>query len=157
MRDRIRSQLVLPEGMEAGFAGALVVVGVFLVRDVSIGEPLHTPSVLGALLTGGLEAARDTRSDPGAAALYNAVHFFLWIALGFVGSFLMERAERDPRMRWLPYGAAGAAILAMLALDLVVRDTPLTRPHLWIGGISGLAAMGAYLLWRHPDALRGGS
>ena len=95
-RQRIRARLILPEGMEAGLIAALAVIAVFLGRDMWIGEPIHTPSVLGTMLVNGLDAARTTRSAPGAAALYNIVHFGAWVALGTGFAFLMRRAENDP-------------------------------------------------------------
>ena len=54
----VRSGLVLPESIETGLVAASVVVAALLIRDASIGEPLHTPSVLGSLLFQGVEAAR---------------------------------------------------------------------------------------------------
>ena len=48
----------------------------------------------------------------------------------------------------------GLALLFLVALDTWVRETGLTRPHLWLGGVSGLVVMGGFLFWRHPGAIR---
>ena len=152
-RETQRAPLVLPEGIEAGLLGGLAVAGVFFARDVWIGDPLRTPSVLGALLVAGGEAARTAAPAAGSAALYHAVHFFAWIALGFAASGLMSRAERVGA-RWLPALAAVVAILLLAALDALVRSAGPGLLHLWVGGLTGIAAMGAFLAWRHPGAVR---
>jgi hypothetical protein len=145
--------LVLPEGLEAGLLGGLAVVLVYLVRDVWIGQPMHTPSVLGTLLLDGLEAARTVRFDGPAAIGYHAAHFAAWAALGFAASAVFALAEERPQLGWLPLAGLVLALLLLSVLDGLVGETLLARPHLWVGGIAGLAAMGAFLVWRHPDAL----
>lgn len=154
-RGRLRSPLVLPEGVEAGLVGAVAVAAVFFVHDLWSGEPLHTPSVLGTLLLSGPVAARTQAPIAGAAALYHAFHFLAWTALGFAGSVLMAHAERT-RSYWLPPIAAVLALVPLGVLDVFVRDAQLERMHLWLGGLVGIVAMGAFLAWRHPGALRSG-
>lgn len=149
-----RATLVLPEWLEAGLLGGLVVAAVFFARDSWLGEPIHTASVLGTLLLEGPAAARETTSAPAAAALYNAVHFALWIALGLLAAQTMRRAEDDASLRWLPIVLALLTLLALGGLDGLVRETRLTRTHLWFGGTAGLIAMGGFLWWRHPGAFR---
>jgi hypothetical protein len=155
-RRRLRSPLVLPEGIEAGLVGAVSVAAVFFVHDVWIGEPLRTPSVLGTLLMSGAAAARTQAPVAGAAALYHAFHFLAWTALGFAGSALMVHAERT-RAHWLPPVAALLALVPLGVLDVFVRDAQLERMHLWLGGLTGIVAMGVFLAWRHPGALRSGA
>ena len=150
---RFRSPLVLPEGVEAGLIGALSVAAVFFVHDVWGGEPLHTPSLLGTLLISGAAAVRAQGPVAGAAALYHTFHFLAWIVLGFAGSALMAYAERT-RTRWLPLLAGLLALVPLAVLDVYVRTAQLERMHLWVGGLVGILAMGAFLAWRHPGALR---
>jgi hypothetical protein len=153
-RERARSSLVLPEWIEAGLLGGLAVAAVFLVRDALLGEPLHTPSVLGVLLFQGVEAARATTSAPGAAVAYHAIHFSVWVLIGLVGAQVVRRAEDEPGLWWLPLASLAVAVLVLVGLEGWVRETGLTRPRLWLGGLAGLAALGGFLLWRHPGALR---
>jgi len=149
----IRSGLVLPESIEAGLVAATVVVSALLIRDASIGEPLHTPSVLGALLFQGVEAARVVRSDPGLAAAYNLVHYGLWVIGGFAASRLMSAVARGAAAWWLPGLALVLVILGYVGLDAIVVETALTRPRFWIGGVAGTLTLAAFLAWRHPDAI----
>jgi len=152
-REAPRAPLVLPEGIEAGLIGGLAVAGVFFVRDAWSGDPMQTPSMLGATLVAGAAAAATSAPAAGSAALYHAVHFFLWIALGFAASSVMRGAERTGT-RWLPPLAAILAILPLIALDIWVQRAGIDRLHLWLGGLAGIGAMGAFLAWRHPGALR---
>jgi lysylphosphatidylglycerol synthetase-like protein (DUF2156 family) len=152
-RDPPREPLVLPEGIEAGLIGGLAVAVVFFAHDAWLGDPMRTPAVLGTLLVSGAEVARTQPPADGTAALYHAVHFFAWVAFGFVASALVKRAERTGS-RWLPLVGAVAALLPLAALDLLVQGAGLDRLHLWAGGLGGIAAMGAFLAWRHPGALR---
>ncbi|TFG98608.1 MAG: hypothetical protein E4H11_00200 [Myxococcales bacterium] len=152
-REPPRAPLVLPEGIEAGVIGGLAVAAVFFVRDAWIGDPMQTPSMLGALLVAGSQAARAAAPAAGSAALYHAVHFFAWIAFGFAASGVMRRAERTGA-RWIALLAAVVALLPLVALDFWVQRAGWGRLHLWMGGLAGIAAMGAFLAWRHPGALR---
>ena len=148
-----RAPLVLPEGIEAGLIGGLAVAGVVLAHDAWLGDPMRTPALLGALLVGGAGAARVAEPAAGSAALYHAVHFFAWVALGFAASGIFRRAERSGA-RWLPPLAALLAVLALAGLDAQVARAGIERLHLWVGGLAGIASMGAFLAWRHPGALR---
>ena len=146
--------LVFPEGLEAGLLGGFVVVAVYLLRDAWIGALMHTPSVLGIFLLEGVEAARVVRTDATAAVAYHLVHFAAWTVAGFVASALVRRAVERRELAWLPLAGLALAMLALVVIDGVVIETRLARPHLWAGGVSGLAAMGAFLFWLHPEALR---
>jgi len=152
-RETPRASLVLPEGIEAGLIGGLAVAAVILAHDAWLGDPMRTPALLGTLLVGGAEAARTAAPAAGSAALYHAVHFFAWVGLGFAASGVMRRAERTGA-RWLPPLAALLAMLPLAALDVWVARAGIDRLHLWLGGLAGIAAMGVYLAWRRPGALR---
>lgn len=150
------SELVLPEGIEAGLVAGTAVVLAFGVRDFALGDWLHTPSVLGVLLFQGVQAARETISAPAYAGIYHVAHYVVWIALGFVGSALARRAERDPRQRLGLVALLALVVLPFLALEIAVPRTGLGRSHLTLGAGVGAVALGAYLVWRHPGVLRGG-
>ena len=152
------SDLTLPEGLEAGLVGALAVVAVYVVHDLTTPDWLYTPTVLGTLLYSGPDAASmvaadTTAAEPGVAALYHGVHFALWIAAGFAASALARRAERRPVFRFLLLFAFVALIAFFFALDSEVDATGIGTLHLWAGGLAGALAIGAYLLWRHPAVI----
>jgi hypothetical protein len=153
------SDLVLPEGVEAGLIGAVAVAAVYLVHDLTTSDWLFTPTVLGTLLYAGPDAASmvvgdPAAAEPGVAALYHFVHFAAWMIAGFAASALVKLAERRPEMRFLPLLALASLIAFFFALDADVDATGIGRLHLWVGGLSGALATTAYLLWRHPGVLR---
>jgi len=150
------SELVLPEGIEAGLVAGTAVALAFGARALALGDCLHTPSVLGVLLFQGLEAARETVSAPAYAGIYHAIHFVVWIVLGFLGSGLARAADRDPRRRvWLA-ALLVLVVVPFLGLELALPRTGLGRSHLALGAGVGAVALGAYLAWRHPAILRRG-
>ena len=144
---------ILPSGIEAGLFGGFTVIAVFLVSDMLGGDPLHTPSVLGVLLIHGAEAARDVHSVAGAAALYNFVHFAVWMFVGSVGVQLVHRVEKSAGSWYLPYLGLAVFLLGCFALDAAVSETRLGRMHLWLGGLAGALAIAVFLGWRHPHAM----
>jgi hypothetical protein len=114
--------------------------------------------VLGTLLYSGPDAASmvaadTTAAEPGVAALYNAVHFVLWVAAGFGAAALAKRAERRPGLRFLLLFAFAALIACFFALDSLVDAAAIGTLHLWAGGVAGALAVAAYLLWRHPGVI----
>jgi len=145
---------VLPEGLEAGLIGGLTVVLVYALRDVLAGELLRTPSVLGNLLVHGAAGIGRPTGDVGEAVAYHAAHFAAWTALGFAASWAYSRARESAGARWLLRAGTVGALLVMVALDGAVDGAGLSRLQLWVGGLAGLAAMGGFLAWRHPDAFR---
>jgi hypothetical protein len=149
---RRESDLVMPEGLEAGVLGGLVVVLVYVVPDMMSGDWLRTPARLGAVLFG--RAAQETPiASGGLAGAYTFVHFAGWAITGFAASALMRLAERRPDLRRLPPIAFAVWIACMLAFDLWLASADLPVVHLWAGSLVSGAAVGAYLIWRHPDAV----
>lgn len=148
------SELVLPEGIEAGLVAGTAVALAFGLRDFALGDWLHTPSVLGVLLFQGVEAARETVSAPAYAAIYHAIHYVAWIVVGFAGSALARAAEREPGRRLSLLALLALVIVPFVALEIAVPRTGLGRSLLSVGAGVGALALGAYLTWRHPGLLR---
>lgn len=153
-RERLRSRLVLPEWLEAGLIGALTVAAVFFLRDLWQGEPLRTPALLGVMLLEAVGSSHASDAPRGAAVVYHLVHFAIWIALGLGATRLVRRAEDRSGLRWLPAAGLGLALVGLVAAELALPQTPVPRPRLWLGGLAGLLAMGAFLTRRHPGALQ---
>jgi hypothetical protein len=143
---------VLPSGIEAGLVGGFAVVAAFLARDLIVGAPIQTPSMLGTLLIDGPEAAIAVVSSPGAAAGYNVVHFAGWILAGCIGEVLMRRVGRSAASWYLPWIAVGVLLLCAFAIDTWAAAVGLPRLQLWLGSLVGLGAMALFFGWRHPDA-----
>lgn len=137
----------------AGLLGGVSVVAVFTLGDLLFGELLRTPSVLGTLLFEGLEQARVAQPNLEVAIAYNGIHVLLWLAAGMAAAYLVQRVERAPRSWYLLFLGVVFLLTALLLLDATVLETGLGRLQLWLGGVLGIAAMSAFLLWRHP-ALR---
>ena len=150
------SALVIPEWLWAGLLGGLAVAVVFWVRDLAVGELLHTPTVLGTALLEGVAAAREVEAAGGTAVVYHVLHVVAWVLTGFVAALLFRRAETDARQRWLPLAGLAIGLAAVGVADHWLASTALGRTPIWIGGIAGLAACGGFLAWRHPRALGGG-
>jgi hypothetical protein len=167
MADSLRSEkresdLSLPEGLEAGLIGGFAVAAVYLVHDFAQGDWLYTPRVLGTLLYAGPDVASMVAVDPiaaeiGMAPLYHIVHFTLWTLAGFLATALAKLAVRRPELRFFPVLLLAGFVAFFFALDSEVEATNIARLHLWAGGLAGGALMSAYLLWRHPSLLRGGT
>lgn len=141
---------ILVDGVVAGFLASLVVAAAFLVWDAAHGAPLHTPSVLGARLFRGLEAARAAEVDVPIAIAYNAVHFLGFALGGLLCSWVAALVERAPRTWYLGLVAASFLLAAILYADAALDVTGLGRLHLFVAALLGILTMGVFLWRRHP-------
>jgi hypothetical protein len=151
--DEFQPKPMLPGSVEAGLVAGTAVALALWVRDCSLGEPLHTPSVLGTLLLEGVEAARAVRSEPGVAAAYNILHFAAWILVGFIASLVVRRLARGETGWWMPCLTFAAIMGVYVVADVWIAETALARSRLWIGGLAGVVCLAAYLHWRYPGAV----
>jgi hypothetical protein len=129
-------------------------VSVFFVRDLIAGAPIQTPSMLGTLLFEGPEAARAAVSAGGAAIAFNFIHFAIWVATGAVGGVLMRRVEASAENWFWPWLAVGTLLLLSVLASLRAAVAGLTQLQVLPGMLVGLAAMGSFLAWRYPLAMR---
>ena len=152
--DPVGSRPVLPSGIEAGLLGGAAVAIIFLVRDLLAGTPMQTPSVLGTLMLQGPEAARTVTSAAGAAIAYNAVHFAAWVLAGSFGIVLMRQVEASASNWYRPWVAVCLLTAGCMLASARASAAGLPRMHLWLGTLAGIAAMGWFLGWCHPRAMR---
>lgn len=144
------------QGLVTGLVGYLAVAVGYGVLNLVAGRSfLHTAAVLGhALLgtdpssTGGLVAA-------GPVFAYNGVHLLLFLAFGFVASWLVEETERHPVFWYLVFFAFVVGFMYNVVLvALFTLPGPAGGPT-WVSivGANVLAgvAMGWYLARRHPS------
>jgi hypothetical protein len=145
----------LREGIVTGVIGAVAVALWFLLVDTIAGRPLHTPALLGAIVSGTPDpgTAAESAGRLSLAALYTPIHLALFALLGILVVFLVHRAERAPSV---------VALLLMLFVAFEVGFTGLVAlleqgalgDLAWYqvaaGNLVAALSMGWYLLRRHP-------
>jgi hypothetical protein len=151
--ERSESDLSIPEGLEAGLLGGLIVVLVYAVPDQLAGDWLRTPVRLGTLLLTGSFNVDPSLPSGGAVAVFHLVHFSAWAIVGFVASALVEASVRRPGLRRVPLAVFVAWLVMMLAFDLWLGAETGLEPQLWVASLIAGCVTAAYLRWRHP-ALR---
>ena len=148
---------VIEDGFFAGVIGAGLVALWYLILDVVAQRPLFTPSMLGAVLFKGATDPSVVQIQPQLVAWYSALHLLVFLAVGFIASWLAVQFERFPTV--------GVAILFLFVIfetgffvfAFTVGRTILGTLGLWTIGVANLVAaagMATYLPRRHPTALR---
>ncbi len=141
---------VAMDGVLGGLLAAAVVAVVFFIHDVIQGMPLHTPSVLGANLFWGAEAARSMKADLGVALAFNAVHVSSLVAGALLISYMVALGDRFPKVRHLPFFALGVLLAVTLYVDGALGVPGLGRFRLTAAALLGACTVVAFLVWRHP-------
>ena len=83
-----------------GVLGALAVAALFLVRDLTLGIPFLTPSVLGQVILQGSTLPVTDRALPGPALAYTGLHFAVFIVLGLLLAGFARAATTQPSLRF---------------------------------------------------------
>lgn len=141
----------------AGLGGSAVAI-FFLIVDVARGDPLLTPTVVGAALFHGIAPSEVLRVDLGLVTAYSGVHFAVFGLLGAAISVLVHEAELHAKhpavllfaifavfevgaigagsvlapgvVEWLGYGKIAAAnLFAAVAMGSFLVSSH--RPDLW--------------------------
>lgn len=146
---------LLREGLVVGMLGAGAVALWFLLVDLLGGRPLHTPALLGAVLSGAPDAAAAADGDGrvGLAALYTVFHLVAFAALGVLATFLVHRAQRSPSLIALLvmlFAAVEVAFIGFVALLEVQAIGNIAWYQVALGNVVAALAMGWYLVRRHP-------
>jgi hypothetical protein len=144
---------VLREGVISGVLGGVIVAVWFLVYDVAIGHPFHTPALLGAIVFNGMQQPANFAVTPVLVLGYTFLHFFAFILFGIASSVLMVASEREPAL------ALGELVLFMwfelcfVAFVTFLDHTAVQEIGWWniIGGnVAALIAIVAYFEHGHP-------
>ena len=148
------TQRMLEQGLVAGVLGHLVVATVFAVTNLATGRPLlHTPALLGASLFYGLTDPAQLEILASYVFAYNGTHLLVFVALGIVGSWLTQIADRGWQLWYLAafffLFAAFHIFAAVQLLALPVRQA-LSDITLWTSGFAATGAMAAYFIATHP-------
>ena len=148
---------LLAEATDAGFLGGSVVAVWFLLRDILLGRPLLTPSVLGQFL---LLGQRDLQTEEpvfAAVLLYTIVHFAAFLLFGFVLAWLFRLSVREPVFR---FALLVLFVVFELFFYVVIRTfagaVGELFPAFWVLSANLLAAlvMGRYFWRKYPGLKR---
>jgi hypothetical protein len=148
---------VVREGVVSGVIGGVIVAVWFLIYDVVIGHPFHTPALLGAIVFNAMHQPESVAVTTAVVLGYTVLHFFAFIMFGIASSILMVASEREPVL------ALGELILfvwfemCFVAFVTFLDATTVQEIGWWniIGGnIVALAAIIAYYEHGHPRITR---
>lgn len=146
----LRPVPVLRDGLVAGFIGAAVVAVAHGIADLAAGDLLRTPSLLGVLVSEGVEAARMAQPDVAVAIRFTGLHLVVWAVLGVVGSLLISIVDSRPKLASVVFTGFAFVFISASYLAGAFSIPGLGPLHLWIGTLLGSAGAAAYLGWRHP-------
>ena len=147
------------EGMVAGIIGAVTIAIWFLILDTVKGRPLYTPTVLGTVLFRRREGFASLENLPVSSEMvlmYTWVHGLVFCIIGMAASRLLALAEQNPDygfgiLLFFVIFEVGFLAIAMALADPVLQA--LAWPAVLLGNLLSAAAMGAYLLRKHPGIL----
>jgi hypothetical protein len=146
----------LGEGLVTGLIGAAAIAGFFFVVDLSRGQPLHTPTILGtALLRGPAAVARPETISVSIAMItfFTLVHFLVFAAIGVLASSLVRLGERYPDAS---YGALVVIIMALYGLEAACTVFAgevvgaLGAGQFFAANLLAMLGMCGFLWYRHP-------
>jgi hypothetical protein len=156
MRTASHSHGLLREGLTVGMLGAGAVALWFLLVDLIEGRPLHTPALLGAVLSAAPDAALAADGDGrlGLALIYTVFHLIAFGALGVLATFLVHRAQHSPSLIGLLvmlFAAVEVAFTGFVALLEVQAIGSIAWYQVALGNVVAALAMGWYLVRNHPE------
>ena len=145
---------VFREGVIAGIIGATAIAVWFFVVDLVAGQALFTPSTLGRAVFSVLGAVPDAESPIIHVLAYTLFHYAAFISVGIVAAAMVRLAGDEPSVLlgfvilFVAFEVGFYAFVAVLS-----QVTPLGGLAWWqvmVGNVIAAAAMGFYLLRRHP-------
>ncbi len=151
-----RPVVVMRDAIMTGLLGAATIMVWFLVLDTIDGRPLHTPSVLGTVVTGSEIGAPHEVSIP-MVLLYTVIHGVAFVLVGWVAAWMFAFAEKSPTaifglLLLFIFFFCGFISITMLAKPDVLEVV--TIPAIITGNLLAAFVMGRYLWRRHPLDLR---
>jgi hypothetical protein len=144
------------EGVVTGVLGALAVAVLFLIRDLTLGVPFLTPSVLGQVILQGATTPITDRALPGAVVAYTVLHFAAFVLFGMVLAGLVRTATTQPSLRFalvmlfifFEFFFTGVSFMFFEATQALFPLAFVLFANLLAGSVM------AVYLWRHHPALR---
>lgn len=149
---------VVENGVLAGMLGAAVVAVWFFVLDLALrGMPFFTPSLLGSVIFAGMDPSEVEGLNGPAIFAYTGLHGVLFLCAGVALSWMFSQFERNPQVGMI-------LLLLFVTFEAIVWGLGVSvAPQLagavgaWailVANIASAVAMFAFLLGRHPDAMR---
>lgn len=143
------------EGLVAGAIGATGVALWFLGIDILGGEPLFTPSALGAVLAGDFSSGSSPVHLPWVIG-YTIFHFAAFLAVGLLLAFVAHRAEKEPSILAVFLILFVVFELGFYGLTAILAETRLPGALAWYrvagGNLIAALLMGTYM-WKGHRAL----
>lgn len=144
------------EGLVAGLLGALAVAVLFLIRDLLLGTPFLTPSVLGQVVLQGATVPVTDHIVPGAVAGYTLVHLIVFFIFGMLLAGAARTATTQPAFRFavvmllifFEFFFSGVAYMYFEATQALFPLALVLFANLLAGVVM------VFYLWRHHPALR---
>jgi hypothetical protein len=145
------------EGVVTGAIGATAVAIWFLVVDVVSGQPFHTPATLGEAVSA-IFGPTEGESAFRHVVMYTVFHYLVFALVGLIAAWTMRASEREPSVLIALFLFFIAFEVGFYGLTYVLSLSPNFGNLAWyqVGAANLVAAalMGAYLLKRHPAAVR---
>ena len=145
-------------GLAVGLVGGAAVALWFLVLDILTRVPLDTPAALGSGLFFGAAGPEEIRRTVPVIAVYTLLHFAVFLALGALFSWMVDKVESAPR-RWL------MMLMSFILLDglfagtmAMIGEWVIASIGVWaiiVGNVVAVLAMGATLWATHPELRHG--
>jgi hypothetical protein len=146
---------LIREGIVTGAIGATAVALWFLVVDLVMGRPLHTPALLGAVVALSPDPllAAEGAGRAGLAALYTVLHYIAFALVGVLAVFLVHRAERAPALLGLLlmlFAVIEVAFVGFIAVLEIRALGDIAWYQVAVGNLIAAVTMGWYLWRSHP-------
>jgi magnesium-transporting ATPase (P-type) len=145
---------IFRQGVISGIIGATAIALWFFVVDLVAGQVLFTPSTLGRAVFSILGAVPDAESPIIHVLAYTVFHYAAFITVGIIAAAMVRLAGDEPSVLlgfvilFVAFEVGFYAFVAVLS-----QVTPLGGLAWWqvmVGNLIAAAAMGFYLLRRHP-------
>ena len=137
----------LREGVTAGLIGAAIVAAWFLIYDAARGQPLHTPTLLGAAALQGMRDPSAVTVSPGLVAQYTVLHGVVFALFGVLVAYLIVSAQRQPSRLLMVFIALMSFEVAFLAVLTLWAHPVVTALGWWTILIANALAAGGMLVY----------
>jgi hypothetical protein len=142
----VAERSVLREGIVAGLIGAAVVAGWFFVFDFARGQPLLTPSLLGAFVFQGVNNPIGLEPETWPIVGYTVLHGVAFVAFGVIAASLIAAADRE-RTLFIAFVILFAAFEVFFFGVLSVLGRDMQAALVWWSVLIGNLLASVAMLW----------